>query len=258
MSDRAKLRFMRELVQTYGRDPRLRDIAIGIIRDAGAAPRDYKAQAAALLAWVQTNIYYVNEPGEQIATPWRTLQWRHGDCDDQSLLLASFAESISLPWRFVLAGRTLFGRKVKYIEGSWLFPFTQFSHIYMQIGWPPFKPSTWMSAEPTLPHAPLGYDVIDHGVQSSPDGRVALPELGAWGNVVEGDVVVGAGTTDIATAQAAMQCAPNNMIIRAGDAPWYQRIDWDLVLNGVIQGVLVTLAVTVTTPVMLAIARRRK
>jgi transglutaminase-like putative cysteine protease len=585
MSDRAKLSVLRDMAQVYGRDPRLRDIAVNIIRSAGAAPRDYKAQAAALLAWVQTNIYYVNEPGEQIASPWRTLEWRHGDClpadtmlltsahelvpiaeatpgmriwgrdrwsevlavwekgplevrtvtlnngtsfrataehkvyvdackrhgpccswsynaqcvereivriplsdlapdmimlqperiacaetatmdprrayieglyladgwlgftgtawesgatrfsiagkdghpkeaqkrevvalceelgietrwtdryvdvkssewarrlvacgrhaynkhalalaldeaaaselfrglladsgantsgsgrtysttsrtlelqfrvlarmlgrststrclvdhgglgnhpiyrvglrdetsarqpkrlrvksivrdgtevpcydittddhyvylpeadvtvsncDDQSLLLAALAESVTLPWRYVLAGRTVLGVRTKYIEGSWAFPFTQFSHIYVQLGWPPFKPTTWMSAEPTMPGAPLGYDVIDHGVRTTPDGKTSLPELGAWG-----DAVIGAGPADTVLApvqpQMMLTCPPPNLILQPGDAPWYQRVDWDLVLNGVIQGVLVSLAVTLTTPLLALLARR--
>ena len=69
------------------------------------------------------------------------------------------------------------GRKVKHYEGGPM-PWTgSFSHIYVQLGWPPFNPTTWVSAEPTIPGLPLGHDVVDHGVPAS----VAMPEMGANG-----------------------------------------------------------------------------
>ena len=168
-SDRAKLRALRELALRYGGDPHMRWFTVNnILKPAGVEQRDYKAQAAAMLRWVQSNIYYTNEPDEQVQSPWRTIKVLTGDCDDSSLLLASFAESIKMPWRFVLAGKDRSGLMVRWVEGTkapYFWRRVQFAHIYCAMGWPPFAPKEWASAEPTVRGAPLGYDVVEHGVQ---------------------------------------------------------------------------------------------
>ena len=168
-SDKGKLAAMRELASTYGHDPRMRWFTVNsVLRPAGVDFRDYPRVAAALLAWVQTRIYYTNEPGEQIQAPWWTLKYKTGDCDDMAVLLAAMAESVRLPWRFVLAGRDRKGRSVRMHEGG-KYVRAQFHHIYLDLGWPPFKPTTWAAAEPTIKGAPLGFDVVQQEAQ--------LPEM---------------------------------------------------------------------------------
>ena len=175
--DKGKLRILRKIAETYGRDPRLREHTIGMLRSSGVQPRDYPGMAAAILKYAQTKIYYINEPGEQVQSPWYTLRKGFGDCDDMAVYIASAAESIALPWRYCLAGKGFAGKRVKHFEGGRM-PWTgSFSHIYVQLGWPPFNPTTWVSAEPTIPGAPLGYDVVDHGVPEA----VTMPEMGANG-----------------------------------------------------------------------------
>jgi len=169
MGDRQRVRVLRDLAERYGGDPNMRWFTANTVLRDRAASRDYAAQAAAMLAWVQTNIYYTNEPGEQIQSPWRTLDVKTGDCDDMALLLAAMAESIALPWKFALAGRR--GNKsVRWIEGERFPGGVRWSHIYVVLGWPPFAPKQWASAEPTVAGLPLGHDVVLHGVPAHVHG----------------------------------------------------------------------------------------
>lgn len=215
-SDRRKVMTMRRMVEDYGADPRMRWFTAQVLERSGAAPRDYAAQAAALLRFVQNEIYYTNEPNEQIQSPWRTLKQRNGDCDDCSVLLASMAESIALPWRFALGGhrkinpkrdkrlaplvarweqelrspredvRTVAranlekaaNQRVRWIEGQPWPSGARFSHIYVMLGNQPFSPTAWAAAEPTVRGLPLGHDVVLHGL---PDGARGGKDLGSWG-----------------------------------------------------------------------------
>jgi hypothetical protein len=172
LSHPQRLAVLRNIAMSRGRDPRIARIAIRIIKKAKVKSRDYKGQAAALLKWVQDNIYFINEPGEKLQDPIRTLKDRSGDCDDLIMLLTCLFESVNLPWRFVLAG--LRGdKKVRYIEGN-QFPSwgstVNWAHIYCIVGTPPFKPDTWYFCEPTVKGVPLGWDVVS-------GDRSYLPEL---------------------------------------------------------------------------------
>jgi hypothetical protein len=84
----ATMQNMRQLVRDAVRDPnqRMRELALSIIGQAG-----YVDQARALQAWVQSNIRYVRDPPdvELLQTPQKTVEYKAGDCDDQSVLLAS-------------------------------------------------------------------------------------------------------------------------------------------------------------------------
>lgn len=79
-SDRRKIQTMRRMVEDYGADPRMRWFTASVLERAGVPPRDFQAQAAALLRFVQHEIYYTNETNEQIQSPWRTLKVKTGDC----------------------------------------------------------------------------------------------------------------------------------------------------------------------------------
>ena len=181
--DKRKLKALREIATAYGRDPHLRDFVIQtVIR--GVPNRDYPGQARAILAWIQQNIRYVNETNEQLQSPAYTLRVRHGDCDDLATLMGAFATSIALPWRFALAGKDGAGRPYRWLEGAkggrppWR---AKFFHIYCQLGWPPFNPRVWASAEPTMQGAPLGFDVVAHGHGRDRHGAPTLPELAGYG-----------------------------------------------------------------------------
>lgn len=265
-SDRGKLRILRKIAKEYGRDPRLREHTVNVIRQAGAQARDYRSMAQAILSYVQNNIYYVNEPGEQVQSPWYTIRKGFGDCDDMSVLMAAMAESIMLPWRFALAGKGFAGRNVKHYEGGPMAWGGSYSHIYVQLGWPPIKPTTWMSAEPTIKGVPLGYDVVDHGVpgtvpQARAGGRSAagrgpsMPQarLSGYGGTIIGREGYGdafgvtSGEEAAIAAQAALQAQQAAQAAKPVKSFW-QKIDWSEIGAGVIQGVLVSATVALLAP----------
>jgi len=172
MDDRRKMAVMRQIVEQYGRDPRITEKTMQIIRQAGVQPRDYVGQAAAILAWVQNNIYYVNEPGERLQAPLLTLKIGYGDCDDLAMLCNAMFDSIRLDYRYVICGKTPDGRLVRYVEGEDYLPQADWVHIYTMVGDKPFTPTNWYYVEPTM-KVPLGWDVVSAG------GK--LPEMGDYG-----------------------------------------------------------------------------
>jgi hypothetical protein len=187
MSDGQRVTYIRKLSRSWGRDPRVRNFAVKIYRANGIEPRDYRGQAKALLQWVQKNIYYLNEPGEMLQSPIYTLRKdvRSGDCDDVAILLAALATASRLGIRFVLSGKSkTTGKMIRWIEGQPEPPNVKWAHIFVQIGWPAFNPTTWESAEGTLAGAPLGWDVTrSHLYRPIPGapGVPLFPEMGNFG-----------------------------------------------------------------------------
>jgi transglutaminase-like putative cysteine protease len=175
MSDAQRVAWLRSVAVQRGRDPRIRELVFNLLR--GVRERDYRAQAATLLRAVQPGgalgIEYRNEPGETLQDPLYTLRVRGGDCDDSALLLATLYEAIRLPWRFVLSG-TAHGRRVRWVEGTPLPLGFRAAHIYVCVGWPPFRPAVWTWAEPTVRGKPLGWDATG---EMRRRGTSSLPEL---------------------------------------------------------------------------------
>ena len=93
---------MRQLVRAYKKSVPIRQLAFAII-DRVRGHKNFSAQVRAIHNWVQSNIQYVKDVNgtETLATPTKTLEFGKGDCDDQSVLLASLLESIGHPTRFV-------------------------------------------------------------------------------------------------------------------------------------------------------------
>lgn len=107
-SDSRKLRFLRNLAETYGQEPRFRR---WVIQDVlgGVGDRDYRGQAARLLSWVQYNVRYINEPGEQIQSPWMTMHLGYGDClPEDTLLLRDDFEMV--PISQIEPGQRIWGK----------------------------------------------------------------------------------------------------------------------------------------------------
>ena len=239
MSDPQRVKFLTEMAQKYGNDPRMRFFTVNkILRPMGIQPRDYKGQAGAILKWVQDNIYYTNEPGEQIASPWWTLRERTGDCDDLAILGYALAFSIRLPVKMVIAGKDKRGKKVRWSFGQKAPPrSSRFFHIYLEFGWPPFKPTTWAAGEPTLRGAPLGYDVAVEGWAQGKAGGV-LPELGAFGAADEVDEAQNEPTNNVDLDVAEEGILKLGTQSEAGFVTAVRKIRWETVLTGVITGIV--------------------
>jgi len=250
MGDGKRIAFMRNMAEEHGSDPRMREFVVNrVLRPAGVAERDYAGQAAAMLRWSQEHVYYTNETGEQIQIPWVTLDWLTGDCDDKAILLAAMAQSLAMPWRFALAGKDKrSGRAVRWVEpypagrrGRSSAPPTSvdWSHIYVVLGWPPFRPTTWASAEPTLPpdQAPLGFDVVEHAVRGG-GGGARMPELAGWG---------AAATSLQATAAQCGICTCPGDEDSDEEVPFLARMvrdmDWSMILRDTFVAVLSTLTI---------------
>lgn len=167
-----RLNIIRQIAMMRGRDPRIARLAVSIVKASGARPRQYEKQAAALLKWVQDpkNCYYVNEPGERLQDPIYTLKAKHGDCDDQVLLLCSLFESLGMPWRLCLSGLDTAGKKIRYIEGADVPGGCKWVHVYCMVGTPPFNPTHWYFCECTIEKVPLGWDVLS-------GDKAYLPEM---------------------------------------------------------------------------------
>ena len=129
---------MSQLVKRYKKSPAIRELSLNIIQDLPGR-KNFAGQAARLQNYVRNNIQYVKDINgvETVQTPERTLQNRAGDCDDQSVLLATMLESIGHPTRFVAIKLNFFGPYV---------------HVFTETR----AGSRWLAAE-TTEDWPLGY-----------------------------------------------------------------------------------------------------
>jgi|TARA_R110000824_G_scaffold105425_7_gene249558 hypothetical protein len=178
MSDGQKVKYIKRLILSYGRDPRIRNVAVDIYRKYGVKPRDYRGQAKALLAWTQKNIYYLNEPSELLQAPTYTINPKvmSGDCDDIAILLGALATSSRLGVKVVLSGKNAAtGRMVRWVEGTPQPRGVKWAHIYVMVGWPAFRPTKWEAMEGTLAGAPLGWDVTRSHLYKPIAGAPGVP-----------------------------------------------------------------------------------
>lgn len=110
LGTKATLRIMRQLVREYKKSLPVRQLALSLIRDL-PGHKNWVGQIRKLHEFVQRNIQFVRDVRgvETVQTPLVTLQNRQGDCDDQSVLLASLLESIGHPSRFVAIKTQMLG-----------------------------------------------------------------------------------------------------------------------------------------------------
>jgi Transglutaminase-like superfamily len=98
------LKLMARLARQYKVDPVIRQTSARIVQ--GCPGKDELCEASALQNWVRSNIRYVGDvlDVETVQTPDYTLQERYGDCDDQSVLLATFLLAIGIPAAYCALG----------------------------------------------------------------------------------------------------------------------------------------------------------
>jgi transglutaminase-like putative cysteine protease len=101
----AVLKRMRGAVLEAKKHPAIRAQAVAIVQPTPA--KNWRAEAAAVQAWVRRHIRYVRDVRdvETLQAPDYTLRVRAGDCDDHAMLTAALLESIGHPTRFVAIGR---------------------------------------------------------------------------------------------------------------------------------------------------------
>ena len=141
---------MRTIVQKSIRDQKhgafLRGLAMKIVVDGGARPKDYKAEARLLHEWVRDRIRWTRDVRgyETLQYPYRTIEFGAGDCDDKSILLATFALLVGMPAKFRAIGADPDRKKT-------------FTHVYVMLN-PNGDGRTWVAADPTVSTAPLGWE----------------------------------------------------------------------------------------------------
>lgn len=200
-----RLGFIDRFIQDKGRDPQLREFAVQILNAAKVPPNQTRAAWAAILTWVQKNVRYSTEAGEQLQSPQYTLEIARtatgaADCDDMAILIGALGFSLGLPYRLVISGRKrnpqrgdpgrmqyVHGPKpetlvVQTAAGTRHLPAggpvpggTAWTHIYLLVGLQPLSAQTWTFAEGTLPVA-LGWDVL-HGRMGGGAGGGARTDL---------------------------------------------------------------------------------
>lgn len=90
---------MTMLVEKSSRSRIVRDVARAIVRGYDVEPKDFANELWALQHWIQNNIRYVFDTGEQFQTPQRQLlDWYNGhdgaDCDCLTMLYLAMAHSL--------------------------------------------------------------------------------------------------------------------------------------------------------------------
>lgn len=158
---------------------------------------------------IQTDDHYVYLPEADVTV---------SNCDDLLIVFAALGDSLRLPWRAVISGRGPKG-VVAWTEGCGPIPAgVSWTHIFGAVGWPPFRPTRWTYAEPTL-KVPLGWSVV-----TRTGGGPARADLGA----------ADAAATPSAPAPAPAP-APTPSSAAQAPGPW---ISWRQVVSTVTASVL--------------------
>lgn len=136
------VREMKKLVREGKRDPTIVFAASQLARKCHH--KDFLCQATKIFGFVKSHIHYVRDPRavELVRSPFWTLYYRTGDCDDQAILFCALAESIGFKTRF------------KGIKADPSEP-TEFSHIFSQVLVPGHG---WLSADTIVQKAKLGWE----------------------------------------------------------------------------------------------------
>ncbi len=102
--------------------------------------KDTHAEVTAIFEFVRDNIRYTRDVlnVETICTPLMTITRRVGDCDDKSTLLATLAEAVGYPTRFVIGS----------FDGT-----CNYSHVWVQI----LTDDGWIDADACEENEPLGW-----------------------------------------------------------------------------------------------------
>lgn len=98
------LKIMRRLVRAAKKTLPVRQTALSIVQNL--PPKNWYREVSEIWQFVRNNIRYVRDINgvETLQTPEKTMEFGQGDCDDQSVLIASLLESIGHPTRFIALG----------------------------------------------------------------------------------------------------------------------------------------------------------
>ena len=178
---------------------------------------------------------------KRLQSPKYTLKRGFGDCDDLTIVLCCFFESIGLPWKLVLSGNNR-GRKIRHMQGDSIPSGVSWAHIYCAVGNQPFNPTSWLYAEPTIQGVPLGWDVVSANSDLLPE--LLNPRYSGYGVPASPSFIsVGAG-------------------VSAGEAYSHQLDDggsllWENKVKEIFLTVLIGVATAVGTELALGYVKKR-
>lgn len=158
--------------------PKIRNLAIQIIRNAGVAERDKVGETVAIHDYVMEHLRYVKDPlWYEFVTHPETLAFERadGDCDDHVVLEAALLGALGIPTRFVVYG----------FKGA-----PTYAHVAMHanVG----GANSWLPLDPIVKDKPAGWEVPDHTSRkvygiNTPDGVQGLSgTIREWVSVVLG------------------------------------------------------------------------
>jgi len=139
------LHLMRAAIQSGAVSPLVRQTAALLIRNV--REYDVRAEASALLSFVQENIRYTADirSEETLHAADFILENRYGDCDDKVILFCALCESVGIQTCIFAVGEESFPTHVMggvFIDNAWLFAETcnipnGMSADPMPLGWRP-------------------------------------------------------------------------------------------------------------------------
>jgi hypothetical protein len=127
------------------RSPKVRALAINILRKSGVPEKDYAAEANALFVWVRDNIRYTKDVvgQETLCYPEEILfNSQAGDCDDKSMALVALLGSVGTQSRFKVMGITP----------------DQYSHVYLVA----LVNGRYVPMDPIMAGKPMGWEAPKH------------------------------------------------------------------------------------------------
>ena len=124
------------LIRQGRADPRIREIAIKVVRASDIPWTDYPHVIATIAQWVRENVRFVEDPKrtDVIFPPLEVLDLGGADCEDQMTLTASLLQSIGLPVNVVIVSKT---------GELW-------DHVFLRAGYPPDNPTRRVSVDTTI------------------------------------------------------------------------------------------------------------
>ena len=152
------VRRMHRLAEQGKTDLTVQKVADLIIRQSGAAPRDYWKKAQALYSFIKNYVRFERDPFgvEMLQEPLVTLKRKAGDCDDHGILVGALFSAIGYPYAF------------KTIRADASRP-DEFSHIYAVVNVPG---KGWIGADTSVDAAYLGWEP-----PGKFDSKVWMPEV---------------------------------------------------------------------------------
>ena len=144
-----RMKHIIRMVREYYLQPAIREEAGKILTTkCGSgwctAERKWEAELKAVYTYIQQNVRYTRDAHnvDTFQSPLRTLEWKIGDCDDQSILVASLLMTVGFPIKL----------RVIQTKGA-----RDWSHIYPVVGLPPQRPTRWVACDTTTPHG-VGFE----------------------------------------------------------------------------------------------------